>query len=58
MNVFGTVLMGCLAAVALLALLVAGEMDYQDELAQERLYVELVCEGTWPDYQGLEPDCK
>ena len=34
-----------------------GSMDYQDQLDEERIYTEMVCEGTWPDYDNRKPDC-
>ena len=35
-----------------------GKTDYQDELDEEQRYIEFVCDGTWPDYRNLEPECK
>jgi len=35
-----------------------GETDYQDELADERRYIEFVCDGVWPDYRNLNPECE
>jgi len=34
-----------------------GEMDYRDELKQEKQYRTMVCEGTWPNYKDLDVDC-
>lgn len=41
------------------ALLVVGQMDYEDAVAQERLYCKNVREGVWPDYDSIyEKVCK
>ena len=34
-----------------------GEADYEDVLAEEAFYIEMVCKGKWPDYKNLEPSC-
>lgn len=36
-----------------------GNADYEDALAQEAHYVEMVCSGHWPDFDNLlaEGDC-
>ena len=34
-----------------------GDADYEDVLAEEAFYIEMVCEGKWPDYKNLEPSC-
>ncbi len=49
-----------LAAVVLFGLLgLAGEMDYQDALREERNYCKMVREGSWPDYENIyEEVCK
>ena len=48
-----------LALFAVLAILaIVGTMDYQDELAEEQRYVTFVCDGTWPDYKNLKPECE
>ena len=38
-------------------LLVIGTMSYKDSLADAEQYTILVCEGTWPDYKDINPDC-
>ena len=51
----------CLIVAAVALLLVAactapGPDDYEAALEQQRLYNEMVCDGTWPPYQG-PADC-
>lgn len=47
-----------LTAILLLAALAwASTMDYQDELAEERRYIEFVCDGTWPNYKNIKLEC-
>lgn len=44
--------------LALLALLVANEMAYDDELAERDLYCAKVRDGVWPDYRDIyETEC-
>ena len=45
-----------MAFIAVLALI--GEMGYQDALIEQELYAELVCDGTYPDYKNINPECK
>lgn len=35
-----------------------GEMDYQDALAEEAHYTNMVCAGHWPDYKNLGISCE
>ena len=44
-----------MAFIAVLALI--GEMGYQDALLEQELYAELVCNGTYPDYKNINPEC-
>ena len=46
-----------LGAVLFLILGIAGNMDYHDAVLEEQHYVTMVCDGFWPDYQELEPEC-
>lgn len=51
----------CLIFAAVVLVFVAactapGPDDYEAALEQQRLYNELVCEGTWPPYDG-PADC-
>ena len=41
---------------ALLVLGCVGQGDYDAALEQQRLYNQMVCDGTWPPYQG-PADC-
>jgi hypothetical protein len=42
---------------ALLALGIAGNGDIEAEEDSARLYTEMVCKGSWPDYEGRKPSC-
>ena len=35
-----------------------GSSDMEDQIAQDDLYVDMVCDGKWPDYKNLQPECK
>ena len=45
--------------VAVVLFGLVGNADYEDALAQEAHYVEMVCSGHWPDFENLlaEGDC-
>ena len=47
-----------LVSAVLVMLAIVGTMDYEDELREERHYSEMVCDGTWPDYKNLKPECE
>ena len=48
-----------LAVIALVAVLgIVGTMDYQDELKEAEHYAAMVCDGSWPNYKGIEVDCE
>jgi len=36
----------------------ASSMDYEDQLAEDRNYIYMVCEGHWPDYRNEKPECE
>lgn len=42
----------------LIVLGLVGNADYEDELAEEAFYVEMVCDGKWPDYKELGVTCE
>ena len=42
---------------AIIAIGAVGSGDMQDEIAEEQFYTEMVCDGHWPDYKNLEPEC-
>lgn len=45
--------------LALLGFLgLVGQMDYEDEILAEQQYIRDVCNGVYPDYEYLQPDCK
>ena len=44
--------------IFLIALGLVGNGDYQDELAEEAFYKEMVCDGNWPDYKELGVICE
>jgi len=44
--------------IFLIALGLVGNADYEDELAEEAFYVEMVCDGKWPDYKELGVTCE
>ena len=51
-----------LKAASLIALLfmaygIVGSMDYEDAVAADQHYTEMVCAGRWPDYDARRPDC-
>ena len=38
--------------------LTVSTMDYRDKVAEEKHYAHMVCNGHWPDYADIRPDCK
>jgi hypothetical protein len=44
-------------AVLLLAYGVVGKSDYEEAVAADQHYSEMVCAGYWPDYDDRKPDC-
>tara|TARA_B100000242_G_scaffold42787_2_gene25515 strand:+ start:1221 stop:1394 length:174 start_codon:yes stop_codon:yes gene_type:complete len=44
-------------SIILLILGIVGNMDFQDELNEERIYRDNFCQGVHPDYKNLNPDC-
>jgi hypothetical protein len=51
-----------LALIALLIFLtvmgLVGRADYEDELAEESFYEQMVCDGHWPDYKNVGVSCE
>jgi hypothetical protein len=41
----------------LIALGIAGTGDIEAEQDSARLYTEMVCKGSWPDYENRKPTC-
>jgi len=59
MNRYWNIILGGFALLSLLAIYcMAGEMDYQDALTQERITCEMVERGIWPEWQARNLDCK
>lgn len=44
--------------IFLTAMGVVGRADYEDELAEETFYNQMVCDGNWPDYKDLGVSCE
>ena len=55
-TLFSIIILGCLAGVMLLAII--SEMDFREAKDEALIYQMMVCEGTWPDYKGLKPECE
>lgn len=51
------ILLNAGVVLALLMLGFVGNMDYEDELAEQAFYEEMVCLGHWPDYKNLGVVC-
>jgi len=34
-----------------------GNLDYQDEVNEEQLYTNMVCDGYWANYRNLDINC-
>lgn len=34
---------------------VVSQMDYTDEVREDLIYKEMVSQGYWPDYKGINP---
>jgi len=46
-------------AIVMIALfLLVNMMDYHDKMAEEIHYAHMVCNGYWPDYADIRPDCE
>ena len=46
------------AVLFFMLIVMVSSMSCQDEIEVERVYVENVCAGAWPDYRNLKPDCE
>ena len=40
------------------SLLYVGDQDYQEALTSEAIYNQNVCDGVWPDFDNMQPDCE
>lgn len=53
---FNLVLLFMVALFIVLYALVS-TMSYRDEVSLEQQYKNNFCDGIWPDYKGIKPDC-
>ena len=37
---------------------IIGNMSLEDALLEEQHYTEMVCDGFWPDYKDISPECE
>ena len=44
--------------VGIILFSVVGKMDAEDQQIQADHYSEMVCQGHWPDYRDIKPDCE
>ena len=51
------ILFSAVVITLLLLIGMVGRLDYEDELAEEAFYEEMVCAGKWPDYKSLGVVC-
>ena len=58
MNIVKPIATAAAIATLLLAYGIVGTMDYEDAVAADRHYAEMVCAGYWPDYDDRRPDCR
>ena len=47
-----------LAVGAFLFLGLMGNMAYEDARTEEAHYIDMVCNGYWPDYENRKPVCE
>jgi len=43
----------CAGLTLLVLVCIVSSMDYNDQLASQELYCEMVRSGAWPDFKGL-----
>jgi hypothetical protein len=54
-----TALAKIIVAISMIVLfMTVSTMDYRDKIAEEKHYADMACNGYWPDYANIEPDCK
>ena len=46
-----------LALLLIVGFFIAGNSDYENEVMEERQYIERVCDGVHKDYLNLRPSC-
>lgn len=42
----------------LITYVIVSNMDYNDEIEEERKYINFVCNGYYPNYKNLPINCK
>lgn len=47
-----------LGLVMTLLYLVVSTLDYHDAMADERVYIQMVCTKAWPNFKNLELNCE
>ena len=35
-----------------------GNMDYEDQVLEQKQYAKMVCAGHWPDFNDISPKCE
>lgn len=53
-----SILKAVVALMFLIAVGFVGSGDYEDALAEEAHYTNMVCAGHWPDYKNLGISCE
>lgn len=53
-----SILKAVVIALLLMLMGVVGSGDYEDALAEEAHYTNMVCAGHWPDYKNLGISCE
>jgi len=46
-----------LALLLIVGFFAAGQNDYENEVMEEQLYIERVCDEVQKDYLNLQPSC-
>jgi hypothetical protein len=46
-----------LALLLIVGFFIAGNSDYENEVMEEKQYIERVCQGVHGDYLRLRPSC-
>ena len=54
MNIFTVI---AIFTALIICLGIVGEMDAESHAVSERHYIQMVCEGSWPDYRNEKPKC-
>jgi len=57
MNIVKPIATAAAIAAMLLAYGIVGTLEYEDAIAADQHYAEMVCAGLWPDYDDRKPDC-